>query len=112
VSARVLRSIPAGLAALLLAAHFYRASAFVPAALCVAAISLLFIRRKAAARTLRVGLAAGSFVWIVTAWRIARIRMNAGEPYFRMLAILGGVALFTAIAAWILPTTRPTSDAR
>ena len=112
MKARFLRSIPAALAALLLAAHFYRASALVPAALCVAAIGLLFIRRRAALLAMRLGLAVGSIVWMVTAWRIARTRMNAGEPYIRMLAILGAVGLFTAIAAWVLPEARASSDAR
>jgi hypothetical protein len=75
-----------------------------------AALALLFIRRRAAALVLRLGLAVGSVVWIVTAWRIAQTRMNAGEPHLRMLAILGGVALLTAIAAWILPEARRPGD--
>jgi len=112
VKARALRSIPAALALLLLAAHFYRASAIVPAAFCVAALALVFFRRHAVVLALRLGLAAGSVVWIVTAWRIFRTRMNAGEPYIRMLAILGAVALFTAIAAWVLPDAGASSDAR
>ena len=102
----MLRSIPAVLAALLLAAHFYRAAAIVPAAFCVAAVLLVFIRRPSAALALRVGLAAGTVVWLVTAWRIAQARMDAGTPYFRMLAILGAVAAFTAFAAWIYPVAR------
>jgi hypothetical protein len=43
---------------------------------------------------------------VITAWRIAQSRMNAGMPYLRMLAILGAVAAFTAFAAWILPGAR------
>jgi len=110
--ARFLRSIPAVLAALVLAAHFYRAAAVVPAVLCVAAVALPFVRRPWAVSALRLGLAAGSVVWIVTAWRIARTRMDAGMPYLRMLAILGAVAVFTAIAAWVLPGVRASSDPR
>ena len=110
--ARVWRSIPAVLALLLLAAHFFRAAAFVPAGLCVAAVALVFVRRSWAASTLQLGLAAGTVVWIVTAWRIAQQRMAAGMPYLRMLAILGAVAAFTGIAAWIFPVPRPSREAR
>jgi len=102
----VLRSIPSVLAALLLAAHFYRAAALVPAAFCVAAVALVFIRHPSAVLALRIGLAAGTVVWLVTAWRIAQARMDAGTPYLRMLAILTAVAAFTAVAAWILPGAR------
>lgn len=96
----MLRSVPAVLALLLLAAHFYRDADLVPAALCVAAIALVFVRRRWAVVILRVGLAAGTVVWIATAWQIAQHRMAAGEPYLRMALILGAVAAFTAFAAW------------
>ncbi len=99
----MLRSIPAVLALLLLAAHFYRAAAVVPAGLCVAAVALVFVQRPWALFVVRWGLAAGAVVWIVTAGRIAQHRMAAGEPYLRMLAILGLVAAFTAFAAYLRP---------
>jgi len=98
----VWRSIPAVLALLLLAAHFYRAAAIVPAVSCVAAMALVFVKRPFAVVALRLGLAAGTVVWIVTAWRMARDRMDAGMPYLRMLAILAAVAAFTAVAATTL----------
>jgi hypothetical protein len=101
--AGISRSIPAVVALLLLSAHFYRAAALVPAVLSAAAVALVFVRRPWAAFVLRLGLAAGSIVWIVTAWGIAQERMAAGKPYLRMLAILGAVAAFTAVAAGALP---------
>jgi hypothetical protein len=101
----VLRSILAILALVLLAAHFYRAAAFVPAGLCAAAVALVFVKRRWAVLSLQLGLTAGAVVWIVTAWRIAQERMAAGKPYLRMLAILGAVAVFTAVAAWALGRT-------
>lgn len=104
----VLRTIPAALAAFLLAAHFYRAAAMIPAFFCVAAVVLVFIRRPRIVLALRVGLAAGTVVWLMTAWRIAQARRDSGTPYLRMLAILGAVAAFTAFAAWALPPTRRT----
>lgn len=108
----MLRSIPAVLALLLLAAHFYRAAAIVPAVVCVAAIALVFVKRPWALLAVRIGLAAGTLVWIVTAWRIATQRMEAGMPYSRMLAILGAVAAFTAVAAWALGTASDRKASR
>jgi len=99
----VLRSIPAVLALLLLAAHFYRAAAFIPAVVSVAAVALVFVRKPWAVLVLRVGLAAGTIVWIATAWQIAQHRMADGEPYLRMALILGLVAAFTAFAAYLRP---------
>jgi hypothetical protein len=109
---RVLRSTPAALAVLVLGAHFYRNAAVVPALVCVAAVALVFVRRPGAVLAVRLGLAAGSVLWIVTAWRIARVRIQAGMPYVRMLVILGAVAAFTAIAAWVVPpsATPPPRD--
>jgi hypothetical protein len=51
-------------------------------------------------------------IWIVTAWRIAQSRIEAGTPYVRMLVILGAVAVFTAFAGWVLPAARDASDSR
>jgi len=110
--ARVLRSIPAVLALLLLAAHFYRASSLVLAVLCVAATALAFTGPAWAVAVLRTMLAAGSVLWVVTAWQIARARLSSGMPYLRLLAILGAVAVFTAIAAWALPAAGPKATAR
>jgi len=109
---RVLRSVPAVLALLLLAAHFYRNAAVLPAVVCIAAGALVFVKRPWAVWALRLGLAAGTVIWMVTAWRIARDRMDAGMPYLRMLAILGAVALFTALAAWIFPAARSSREVR
>lgn len=109
----ILRSIPAVLALLLLAAHFYRAAALAPAAVCVAAIALIFVRRRWSVFILRVALAAGTVVWLATAWQIAQHRMAAGKPYLRMAVILGAVAAFTAFAAWALkPPTGPRRPAK
>ena len=110
--ARFARSVPAVLALLLLAAHFYRDASVLIAVVCVAAIALVFVRRRWAVVTVQLGLAAGAVVWTATAWRIARERMDAGMPYLRMLAILGAVAVFTAIAAWIYPVSRSSREAR
>ncbi|HEX7374524.1 MAG TPA: hypothetical protein VF277_06090 [Steroidobacteraceae bacterium] len=87
------------LALLLLGAHFVHAGLWPVAALCVALVALLWVRRPWAARTLQVVLAVGAIEWILTAAMLARMRMSHEQPYVRMLVILGGVAVFTLAAA-------------
>lgn len=94
--------VPAGLALLLLSAHFFRAGQPVLAALPVAALGLLFVRARWAARILQAALLVGVAEWLRTAWVFAAARAAAGQPYARLLLILGAVATFTGLAAWLL----------
>jgi hypothetical protein len=89
------------LALLLLAAHFFRGGLFALAALAIGLVTLLFVPRAWAALVLRTALALGSIEWLRTAWDLAERRALAGQPYTRMLLILGAVAAFTAVAAWL-----------
>jgi len=104
----ILRLAPVVLAALLLGAHFYRADALGLAALAVAALALLFVRRPWAARALQAGLVAGAIEWVRTLATIAAERVSLGQPYARVALILGGVALVTALAALVfeMPAVR------
>lgn len=89
-------------ALLLLGAHFFRASLVPLTVACLALLALLFVRTAWAARTLQVAFALGTVEWLRTAWVFASARAVAGQPYGRLLIILGGVALFTALAAIVL----------
>ena len=93
-------ALPA-LALLLLAAHFFRGGLFPLAALSFGLVTLLFVPRPWAALVLRAALALGSIEWLRTAWDLSAKRALAGEPYARMLLILGAVAAFTVVAAWL-----------
>lgn len=93
-----LLAIPA-LALLLLAAHFFHARAGLVAAICILLITLLFVPRAWAGRVVQVVLAAGAVEWVLTAWQLAHMRMQHGEPWMRLVVILGSVALLTAVAA-------------
>lgn len=90
------------LALLLLGAHFFRAGLVPVAAACVALLALLFVRTAWAARVMQGALALGVLEWLRTAWVFASARAVAGQPYIRLLVILGGVALITALAALLL----------
>ena len=90
--------VPA-LALLLLAAHFFHAGAGRVAAVCIMLVALLFVPRRWAGRTLQLVLAAGAIEWVLTAYTLAQLRLRHDEPYVRLVFILGGVAVFTAVAA-------------
>jgi hypothetical protein len=92
----------AGVALLLLGAHFFRAGLMPLTALCAMLVALLFVRARWAVRSLQVALALGTLEWVRTAWVFAAARAAQGEPYGRLLAILGTVAALTAVAALLL----------
>jgi hypothetical protein len=50
-------------------------------------------------RPVQVVLALGAIEWILTAYTLAQVRLQHGDPYVRLVVILGGVALLTAVAA-------------
>jgi hypothetical protein len=87
------------LAAILLAAHFYRAGQLVLAALSVGALVLLAVPRPWAARVLQVALLAGAIEWLRTLALFASARMAMGQPYLRLALILVAVAAFSAVSA-------------
>ncbi|MGZ8272858.1 MAG: hypothetical protein ACXWUM_03015 [Burkholderiaceae bacterium] len=86
-------------AAILLAAHFYRAGQFLLASLAVAALVLLAIPRAWAARALQLVLVAGALEWLRALAMFASARMATGQPYLRLTLILLAVAAFTAASA-------------
>ena len=97
-AARVL----AGVALLLLAAHFFRAGLIPLTVLSALLVALLFVRAAWAVRVLQAVLTLGALEWLRTAWVFAAARAAEGLPYGRLLAILGTVAAVTAIAALLL----------
>ena len=98
--------IPVYLSALLLAAHFLRAGWMPAAALALLSPYILLIRRKWAARTMQMILLFASVEWVRTLLGIMAYRRAAGEPWLRMAAILGGVALFTACSSLLFLSRR------
>ena len=102
----MLKSLPAALAVLLLGAHFLRSGGPALTFFCLLLLPVCFVRRPWAAITVRSVLAVAVLIWLNTAWRLAAHREAAGEPSGRLWLILGGVAVFTALAAWLLPATR------
>ena len=94
------------LAALLLAAHFFRAGQVVLAALSAGAVLLLAVPRAWAARTLQVALIAGALEWLRALAVFASARIAMGQPYLRLTLILLAVAAFTAASAAVFEQAR------
>jgi hypothetical protein len=102
------RLLPVLLSAVLLAAHFSRHDIPVLAVASLAFPAVLLIRRPWVPRVVRAALLLSAVEWIRTGVALGRARVAAGEPWVRMAAILGVVALATALATLVfrLPAVR------
>ena len=96
--------LPAGLSALVLAAHFLRRGDLGLVVACLALLGLLFVRRLWAARLVQLALLAGALEWLSTLAALLPARRAAGEPWVRLVAILGGVALLALLGAVLFET--------
>jgi hypothetical protein len=98
--------LPASLSALVLGAHFLRRGDLGLVAACLALLGLLFVRRSWAARLVQLALLAGALEWLRTLAQLLPMRRAAGEPWVRLVAILGGVALLALLGAALFETRR------
>lgn len=95
------RLLPVYLSFIVLAAHYMRSNSVILMGLCLLLPWLLLLRRPWVPRILQLALLAGSVVWLDTMWRLWSAREVRGEPAGRMVAILAGVALFTAASSLV-----------
>ena len=102
----LLRSIPAIISFLLLGAHFLRNGNLLLTAVCLLLPGILLIQRQWSLQVLQLLLYIGAVVWVNTAIRIMRLRMNLGQPWGRMAVILGVVAGFTVVSGVLLHTVQ------
>jgi hypothetical protein len=98
--------LPAGVAALVLAAHFLFHGNPLLTLASLAMCGLLFVRRAWAARTVQVFLLLGSLEWLRTLIFRMLERKALGQPYLRFAFILGTVAVGTAAAALMFRSAR------
>lgn len=96
------RLLPALLALLVLAAHFYRAGLAHVVPACIGLAALLCVRLAWVPRAIVVALLLAAVEWLRTLALLAGARMEAGQPFMRLVVILAGVALLTLLAAWPL----------
>ena len=98
--------VPTILALLVLAAHFLRAGVLFAVVILIVLIPLLGLRRRWIPRLFQGILVLGALEWVRTLLMLRTVRLALGEPYARMAAILGGVVLFTLLAAALFEVPR------
>lgn len=94
-----IKLLPIIFSSLLLSAHFMRAELLPLVLLSLFLPFLLLVKRPWAARFIQIVLIAGSFEWVRTVIVLVAMRRDAGEPWLRMVLILGSVATFTLLSA-------------
>lgn len=87
------------LSLLVLAAHFLRSGNVLIVAGVLVVAGLLFVRKPWAARAAQVTLGVGVIEWVWTLVVKTSERMQVGDPYLRLVIILGSVAAVTTLAA-------------
>lgn len=98
--------VPVVLSLLVLAAHFLRAGALPVTGAVLCLLVVLFIRRAWVARLMQVVLALAALEWVRTLVVLAMRRSEQGEPFLRMILILGAVVAMTAVSALLFETRR------
>ncbi len=90
------------IAALLLAAHFFRAGNFLLVALCLVMPFMFLHKRRWSLVLLQSSayLAAANWLWV--AFELAGVRQQSGRPWGVAAAILSLVVLFTLLAGLLL----------
>jgi hypothetical protein len=96
---KVLLYIPIVLSLVVLGAHFMRYGNSIGVFAALVLIGLLFIRRPWVARLMQVVLVLGALEWVRTMYELGHMRALHGQPYGRMLVILGIVATVTLCSA-------------
>lgn len=96
--------IPIVLSLIVLGAHFMRYGNHAGVYIAAALIGLLFLRQAWVARLVQVVLVLGALEWLRTLYGLVELRAAMGQPYARMVIILGVVALVTLCSALLLQT--------
>jgi hypothetical protein len=101
-----LQLLPVVLSLLVLGAHFLRAGNLVLIAAALVLLALLAVRRPWAARVVQVALVLGALEWMRTLVQLASFRAQTGQPYLRLVLILGAAALVTGLSSLVFRTGR------
>ena len=97
----VLLLTPVVISLLVLGAHFLRYGFSIGVIAALLLIALLFVRQPWVARVMQVVLVLGALEWLRTMYELGHVRALHGQPYGRMLAILGVVAAVTLCSALV-----------
>ncbi|MBU0529609.1 hypothetical protein KKF86_07645 [bacterium] len=97
----IIRLLPIIFSFLILSAHFSRAGSPLLTIIFLLLPLLLFIKKLWVARLIRVVLIIGAVEWIRALITYVSQRQSIGEPYIRLVIILGIVALFTGLSSLV-----------
>ena len=101
---KVLLYIPVILSLVVLGAHFMRYGNTLAVFAVLLLIALLFVRLPWVTRVLQAALVLGALEWVHTIYELVQMRAAQGEPFTRMVVILGIVAVVTACSALLFQT--------
>ena len=96
---KVLLYLPVVLSLVILGAHFMRYGNSIGVIGALLLIALLIVRRPWVARLMQVVLIFGALEWVRTLYELAQVRAALGQPFTRMMIILGVVAAVTFCSA-------------
>ena len=96
--------LPVFLSSLLIAAHFMRAELMPVTFICLAVPFVLLFPRRWAARIMQAFLILSALEWVRTLLALAEFRVQMGQQWTRMAAILLAVTLLTAGSAYVFFT--------
>jgi len=96
---KVLIYVPVVLSLVILGAHFMRYGDSVGVIGSIALIALLIVRRPWVARLMQIVLILGALEWVRTLYELVQVRAAHGQPFIRMVVILGIIAAVTFCSA-------------
>ena len=96
---KVLPYVPVVLSLVILGAHFMRYGNSVGVIGSLLLIALLIVRRPWVARLMQVVLILGALEWVRTLYDLVQVRTALGQPFGRMLVILGIIAAVSFCSA-------------
>jgi len=107
---KALLYVPVVLSLVVLGAHFMRFGNAVGVVGALVLIALLIVRRPWVARLMQIVLILGGLEWAHTIYELVQVRAAQGQPYARMMVILGVVAAVTCLSALLfqLPVMKKT----
>jgi len=101
---KALMYVPVILSLVILGAHFMRYGNAIGVIGSVLLIALLLVRRPWVARLTQVVLILGVLEWVRTLYELTQVRAALGEPFTRMVVILGVIAVVTLCSALLFQT--------
>ncbi len=97
----IIRLLPVIFSFLILSAHFSRIDLLFLSILCLFLPLILFIKKSWIVKLVQILLILGSIEWVRSIFKYVIERQSIGEPYFRLVIILGVVAIFTGLSTLV-----------